>query len=399
MKRLLTIGTVFLIVLSLFMSMSCASSKQANESVIERSLGLSPGQVTVAPVPAASSGRVPVPTVIVTSPPMYSNGEKTITTGSSTIPNDTAQSYSPDIQRMIVRTGSMTLVVSDIATTLDRIAKLAEDSKGYVVSSNKWKDNGRLVGTITIRVPAGTYDNTMSALRGMADEVTSENTSAQDVTEEYTDLSAKLKNLVATETQLLEIMKKAEKIEDILAVQKQLTSTRDEIERTKGRMQYLEQTSETSLITVQLTQSKLEVKLTAVSGRDVKVGERVFFRAEVSGGFSPYTYKWDFGDKTTSTDASFVHIYNSSGKFTVSLTVTDDKGNTATDTRADYITVQSGWNVGNIARTAWKGLRIFGQALLGIIIWIGIFSPVWLIGGGIGYFIWRRRKNKKAKSI
>jgi hypothetical protein len=230
----------------------------------------------------------------------------------------------------------------------------------------------------------------------MADEVTYENISANDVTEEYIDLSAKLKNLEATEEQLLEIMKKAEKVEDILAVQRELTNTRDEIERTKGRMQYLEQTSETSLIEVQLTQSKLDVKLTAISGRDVRGGEKVYFRAEISGGFAPYTYKWDFGDKATSTDEAPVHAYSSAGKFTVSLTVTDDKGNTATDARADYITVQSGWNAGNIAKSAWKGLGAFGQVLADILIWLGIFSPVWIIGGGVWFWVWRRRKGKKA---
>ena len=312
------------------------------------------------------------------------------------IPVATAPSFDPDTQRMIVRTAKIQLVVNDISVTLERIAKLAEDSNGYVVSSNKWKEGERLVGTITIRVPTESFDNAMKTLRGMADEVTYENISANDVTEEYIDLSAKLKNLEATEEQLLEIMKKAEKVEDILAVQRELTNTRDEIERTKGRMQYLEQTSETSLIEVQLTQSKLDVKLTAISGRDVRGGEKVYFKAEISGGFAPYTYKWDFGDKATSTDEAPVHAYNSAGKFTVSLTVTDDKGNTATDARADYITVQSGWNAGNIAKSAWKGLGAFGQVLADILIWLGIFSPVWIIGGGVWFWVWRRRKGKKA---
>jgi TolA-binding protein len=372
MKKLIYIGVTLIIIVCLLMSASCSSKTTVTDSMLgEFSRG------------TTLFTKTPAPNISVTSP-STSSGE--------------GLSYSTDSQRMIVRTGNMTLVVSDIATTLDRIAKLAEDSKGYVVSSNKWKDSGRLVGTITIRVPTGQFDSAMSTLRGMADEVTSENTSAQDVTEEYTDMSAKLKNLEATEAQLLEIMKKAEKVEDILAVQRQLSSTRDEIERTKGRMQYLEKTSETSLITVQLTQSKLDVKLTAISGRNVRGGENVFFNAEISGGFSPYNYKWDFGDKSTSTEESPVHAYSSSGKFSVSLTITDDKGNTATDTRNDYITVQSGWNIGNVAKTAWKGLSVFIHALVNVLIWLGIFSPVWLIGGGIGYLIWRRRKKKKAKT-
>ena len=153
-------------------------------------------------------------------------------------------------------------------------------------------------------------------------------------------------------------MKKAVTVDDILAVQTQLTNVQGQIETTKGRMQYLEQTSATSLISVSLTQSKLSVNLTASNGRNVRSGDNVYFTATISGGFEPYNYKWDFGDKSTSTDETPSHVYNSTGKFTVSLTVTDDKGNTATDTRTDYITVQSGWDVGNVAKTAWSGLRV-----------------------------------------
>jgi chitodextrinase len=292
----------------------------------------------------------------------------------------------------------MTMVVSDIATALDTITKLAEDSQGFVVSSNQWKENGALLGTITIRVPSGVFDSAMATLRVMADEVTSENTSAQDVTAEYVDLSSTLKNLQATEAQLLEIMKKAVTVDDILAVQSQLTNTRGQIESTQGRMKYLEQTSATSLITVSLTQSRLDVKLTAGNGRVVRSGDSIYFIATVSGGFSPYNYKWDFGDKSTSTDEQPSHVYSSTGKFTVSLTVTDDKGNTATDTRTDYITVQSGWNVGNVAKTAWSGLKSFFHVLVNILVWVGIFSPVWLIIGGILFWVLLRRKIKlKAK--
>jgi len=340
--------------------------------------------------PGASSGRTIAGTTTMTQ-----SAPKTINSGGTNF-DLSGQSYSPDIQRMIVRTSNITLMVSDITTTLDKITKLAEDSQGFVVSSNQWKDNGALLGTITIRVPAGVFDDAMSTLRSMAVEVTSENTSAQDVTEQYTDLNSQLTNLQATEAQLLEIMKKATTVEDILAVQSQLTNVQGQIETTKGTMKYLEQTSSTSLISVSLTQSKLSVSLTASNGRNVRSGDNVYFTATVSGGFQPYNYKWDFGDKSTSTDEFPSHVYNATGKFTVSLTVTDDKGNTAVDTRTDYITVQSGWDVGNVAKSAWSGLKSFFHVLVNILIWLGIFSPIWLIAGGIAFYFWRKGKKKKA---
>jgi hypothetical protein len=294
---------------------------------------------------------------------------------------------------MIVRTGDMSLVVSDVATAIEQIAGIAGSFDGYVVSSNSWRDGDRLAGTIAIRVPAASFDDVIKALRGLAVEVTQDSTSSKDVTEEYVDLSAKLHNLEASEAQLLELMKKAGKVEEILEVQRELTNTRGEIEQTKGRMQYLEQTSATSLVNVRLEQAELDVSFTA-NNRRVKEGQDVYFSPQIAGGISPYSYEWDFGDGSTSTDVSPVHAYQSEGSYSVSLTVTDDRGNTDAKDRSNYIEVLPGWSGGNVARGAWNGLVGFGHVLADIIIWLGIFSPVWIVIGVIVYFAWWRRRKK-----
>ncbi len=298
-------------------------------------------------------------------------------------------------ERMIVRTGNMSLVVEDVASAIDQITSMAEGFEGYVVSSSMWKEGERLVGHISIRVPAEHFDAAMGTLRELAVDVISETSSSKDVTEEYVDLEAKLGNLEATEAQLLRIMEKAETVEDILAVQRELSNVRDEIDRTKARMQYLERTSETSLIEISLEQSKLDVKLYA-NKATVKEWEAVRFWSQVSGGFTPYSYEWDFGDGTTSTSENPTHAYKADGSYTVSLTVSDDKGNRDTETRIDYITVLPGWSAGSIVGGAWNGLVTFGRVLANVFIWIGIFSPVWIVVGGIVYGVmyWRRRRKQ-----
>ncbi len=297
--------------------------------------------------------------------------------------------------RMIIRTGNLSLVVNDVTASVDQITRLTDNFKGYVVSARSWREGERLVGSITVRVPATQFADAMRAIRALAVEVTSETTSSKDVTEEYVDLTAKLRNLEAAETQLLRIMEKATKVDEILAVQRELTNVRGEIEQTKGRMQYLERSSETSLIEVRLEQAKLEVKFTANKVR-VKKGEEVSFSGQIAGGFTPYSYEWDFGDKTTSSDSYPRHAYKASGTYTVSLRVTDDRGNTDTETRKEYITVLPGWSAGSVASSAWNGLITFGQVLGTIAIWVGYFSPVWIIVGVIVYFGYFRRKRRKA---
>ncbi len=298
----------------------------------------------------------------------------------------------PAVERMIVRRGSLQLIVADVPLTITRIGALAENLSGFVVSSNSWREGERLVGEITVRVPAEDFNMTMAALREMAVEVMMESTSSQDVTEEYVDLSAKLKNLAATEEQLLRLMEKAEDVPDILAVQTELFRTRENIERTLGRMQYLERTSAMSLIDVRLEQSEVDVTF-SVDGRRVERGEEIRFFGEVAGGFVPYSFHWDFGDGNTSTEATPAHSYGATGSYTVILTVTDDRGNTDTRTRENYITVLPGWSPGNVGTSAWNGLMTFGQGLGSAAIWLVIFSPVW--GIVLVIFFWRRRRKKK----
>lgn len=296
-------------------------------------------------------------------------------------------------ERMIVREGTLQLIVVDVNDVIDRIEGLTANLGGYVVSSNSWREGERLVGEITVRVPAEDFNMSMDTIRGMAVDVVRESTFSQDVTEEYVDLSAKLNNLEATEEQLLRLMEKADDVEDILAVQKELSRTREEIERTIGRMQLLERTSEMSLINVRLQQSQVDVNFN-VDTRRIERGEEVRFISEVAGGFAPYSFQWDFGDGSSSTEADPAHSYGVVDSYTVTLTVTDDRGNTDTETREGYITVLPGWNPGNIISSAWSGLVTFVQIMGSAGIWLAVFSPVW--GVALIIFFWLRRKKKKA---
>lgn len=373
MKRLI-IG--FALVVLILLPIACARAPESAVAPAPMPEGV--------PAPAPAPMPAPAP-----APPPPGRGDVTVDEAGS---GELVQSWATE--RMIIRTGNIVLIVEDIEVVIDQITVLTSGMDGYVVSSQKWRDGDRLVGSIAIRVPAEQFSMAMRALRNLAVEVRSESISSKDVTEEYVDLSSKLKNLEATEEQLLRLMEKGETVEEILKVQRELSNTRADIEQTKGRMQYLERTSETSLIEVILEQSKLDVKLTA-SSRSVKEGEDIRFDADIAGGFAPFSYEWDFGDGNTSTSERPRYSYDSPGTYTVKLTVVDDHGNTDYDEREQYITVLPGWSAGNVASSAWNGLVTFGRVVINILIWVGIFSPVWIIIGGIVYWRLRRRRKRQ----
>jgi hypothetical protein len=134
---------------------------------------------------------------------------------------------------------------------------MAEEMGGFVVSSNLYMtalENGEEVprGVVTIRVPSERFNEAIAQIETGATEVRAKDESGQDVTQEYTDLESQLRNLEAAEAQLMVIMEDANRTEDVINVFNQLTQVRGEIEIIKGRMQYLEQSSAFSAITVDL---------------------------------------------------------------------------------------------------------------------------------------------------
>jgi hypothetical protein len=338
-----------------------------------------------------SSGSIPraTPTTIV--PPM------TTTAGKGSESFGAMQTASVD--RMVIRNGYLTLVVDDVTVALANITALASANGGFVVNSNVQEDQNRLYANIAFRVDSTKFNATLQALRSMAVDVKAESTSGEDVTSQYVDLTSQLRNLTASETQLLALMEKAGKVDEILQVQRELTNTRGQIEQIKGQMQYLEQSSDLAMISASLEQSKLTVEFNA-STRIVRVGESVQFIPNIAGGIAPYSYEWKFGDSGKSTESAPSHTYGKAGTYTVTVKITDDKGNTDESTRADYVnvTVVPGWSAGSIAANAWHGLLGFFKVVLNIIIWIGVLSPIWIAILVILYFTWwRKRKNKVNK--
>jgi hypothetical protein len=158
---------------------------------------------------------------------------------------------------MIIRTVTMTIAVKDVQATFQQVEQLAAEQQGYLSGSQIRQDGDRLTATMTLRVPAdpATYQATLERLRGIAERVVDEQSQAQDVTEEYVDLDARLRTLKASEESLLALLGKAQKVEDILQIQRELTNVRSQIEQIQGRKQVLERRADLATITLTIREA------------------------------------------------------------------------------------------------------------------------------------------------
>ena len=162
------------------------------------------------------------------------------------------------VDRMIIYTGDLSLVVADTEVAQDAVVALAEEAGGYVSNADSYRyAEGLRRINLTVRVPADAFNDTMAALRDMALEVTKDSVGSDDVTQEYVDLESRLKALEAKAERLEELMDEAEDTEAVLAVYEELSETHIRIEETKGRMRYLERRSSMATITVHLEPDEL----------------------------------------------------------------------------------------------------------------------------------------------
>lgn len=167
---------------------------------------------------------------------------------------ETSQNQPTTVERKIIRNADLQLEAASPEEAQQKITAIAESKDGFVVesqqSSSDVRSSSRDIVTMTVRVPAAKFNESLDEIRKTAARVIVETIKSDDVTEEFIDIEARLKAKKALETQFLEIMKQAKSVDDALSVQKQLAEVRGEIEKIEGRKRFLE--TQASLSTIKI---------------------------------------------------------------------------------------------------------------------------------------------------
>lgn len=159
--------------------------------------------------------------------------------------------------RMVVQNSSLSLLVTDVAGTLQTIIQKTNELGGYMVNSYLTRPQDAPNATLTIRIPATNMDIALTYFRQTAIKVISENLEGEDVTDQYVDTDARLATLTKTKEKFESIMDQAVKVQDILEVQRELINLQSQIDALKGQQNYLEKNSQMAKITLYLSTDEL----------------------------------------------------------------------------------------------------------------------------------------------
>ena len=141
---------------------------------------------------------------------------------------------------MVIRAGQASIEVDSLERAVTQVRLLASRIGGYVANTGMQTGRGQLrAASIEIKIPADRFDDGLGGLAGLG-KLESVNVNAEDVGEEFTDVTARMGNARRLEARLIELLAtRTGKLKDVLDVEKELARVREEIDRYEGRLRYL----------------------------------------------------------------------------------------------------------------------------------------------------------------
>ncbi|MGE5485889.1 MAG: DUF4349 domain-containing protein [Ignavibacteriales bacterium] len=140
-----------------------------------------------------------------------------------------------------------------------KVVTVVEMAKGFVQSSSMFTDEGKYRGlSFSLRVPEEKFGAILGELEVLG-KVVSKQITSEDVTEQFIDTEAQLRNKERQEQRLLEIMGKANNVGELMQVENELNRVRSEVDMLKGRMKYLQGATSYSTITMTVREPRDDV--------------------------------------------------------------------------------------------------------------------------------------------
>ncbi len=165
----------------------------------------------------------------------------------------------------IIKTANLRFATANIDESYALVQKSAQKYKAILQNDNTGKDYYSVYRNVTLRIPKQYFDAFINELGKGVAYFDRKEILARDVTEEFVDVEARLKAKQTLEKRYLELLDKANKVSEILEIEKELANIREEIEAKQGRLQYLQSRVAMSTITIEMYTEKPQGTGTTVS--------------------------------------------------------------------------------------------------------------------------------------
>lgn len=163
-------------------------------------------------------------------------------------------------KRTVIKTGTLTIYVDDVDEGLTRVQKVVAAYGGELAKVERRRYGGYDNCVVEVRVPAEHFDAAITSAQEIGD-VAELVVEAEDVTEEYVDLQMRLDNQIKARDRFIEILNtRTGKLEDVVALQREINGTTEEIERLTGKMLYLKDRAAFSSICITLNKAEVAEK-------------------------------------------------------------------------------------------------------------------------------------------
>jgi hypothetical protein len=165
----------------------------------------------------------------------------------------------PADSRKLIRNAQLDLRVANYEAAVQRLTTFAAEEHGFIATQNSAKlPNGKLQGTVVIKVVPENLDRFLQKARGLG-ELKNQTLGTEDVTKAYFDTDARLRNAKRMEDRLLEMLqKKTGKVSDLLEVEKELGRVREQIEQMQGELKYYDALVQYATVTVTIAEKDLD---------------------------------------------------------------------------------------------------------------------------------------------
>ncbi|MBZ0328571.1 MAG: DUF4349 domain-containing protein [Altibacter sp.] len=173
-------------------------------------------------------------------------------------------------EQKIIKTANLVFETQNPEETHKKILQLAQQHKGIVQNDNSGKGYNRIFRNVIIRVPTESFQKFIDGVSEGVDYFDQRDISRQDVTEEFVDLEARLKAKRELEKRYLELLSQAKNVKEMLEIERELSTIREEIEARQGRLKYLESRVSMSTISIEFYKLTSETGITQSYGQKMK---------------------------------------------------------------------------------------------------------------------------------